>query len=361
MRQFFLLTRRYFDLILRDRVLLTVLFAIMPLLALLVLLITGPNWLIGDSAAAIEQQLLVKLADGGQSATYSVASNSQALLFIFSLAAVMLGLFASAYEIVKERTIYERERMVFLRLPPYLGSKLVLLMGFASIQCLFFLVVIGYKLHFPQDGMLLPAFAEIYLTLLIGSLSAILLGLLLSSISPNSNVVVYLILGVLFLQILFAGVLFDLPGGAGQLSKITLTRWSTEALGITTDLKYLDSLTTTRFIPGIVTQNVSVEVDAPAPDWTPVTITTEMQVIPGCSQAVPVPVVTENALVNTQETVTKTVSVTPDPMDVHPVRKFVLDYSRNAAHLLEDWGVLLGLGLLCSVGTTFILKKRDIV
>ena len=361
LRQFLLLTRRYFDLILRDRVLLTILLAIMPLLALLVVLIAEPDWLVGDAASAIQQQLQDKLLGGAKSAVYSVVGNGQALLFIMSLASVLLGLFASAYEIVKERNVYGRERMVFLRLLPYLGSKVVLLGGFAALQCLLFLLVVGLKLHFPAKGVFFPALVEIYLTMFLGALAAIMLGLFLSAIAPNSNAVVYLILGILFLQILFAGVLFELPGMASNLSKITLTRWTTEALGVSADLEYLNSLTQTRFQPDPVTEDVSIDVDKPDPDWQPVTIVTEMNQVPGCSQLVAMPVVQENEMVTVQETVTKSVTVTPDALDVETPHTFVLNYERSAAHLLGDWSMLLGLSLLFGAGTIWVMKRKDVV
>jgi len=67
LRQFWLLTRRYFDLILRDRVLLTVLMAIMPLLAILLLFIAEPQWLTGDTVEKIEQILQDAILGGDQS------------------------------------------------------------------------------------------------------------------------------------------------------------------------------------------------------------------------------------------------------------------------------------------------------
>jgi ABC-type multidrug transport system ATPase subunit len=322
--QFLLLTRRYFDLFLRDRILLTILLAIMPLLALLVLMIAKPNWLVGDTLEVIQQQLRSKLAEGEKSAAYSVVKNGQALLFIMSLASVLLGLFASAYEIVKERSIYTRERMVFLGILPYLSSKVFLLSGFAAVQGLPFLLIIGTKLEFPNQGIFLPAALEIYITIFLGAVAAIMLGLFLSSIAPNSNAVVYLILGVLFVQILFAGVLFELPGAASYLSKVTLTRWTTEALGTSADLEYLNSLTRTRFQPDKVTTDVDVEI------------------APG-------------------QTATQSVTVQPDPVNVMTPYNFELNYERSTEHLLGDWGILIGLSFIFCAGTILVMKSKDVV
>jgi ABC-type multidrug transport system ATPase subunit/pSer/pThr/pTyr-binding forkhead associated (FHA) protein len=324
-RQVLFLTRRYFDLFMRDRVLLTILLGIMPLLAILILLIAEPNWLVGDSLEVIEQQLQLKLDEGEKSALYSVASNGQALLLIMSLASVLLGLFSSAYEIVKERNIYARERMVFLGILPYLGSKVVLLSGFAAIQSLLFLVMIGIKLEFPGEDMLifLPAFLEIYISMLLGAVAAIMLGLLLSALAPNSNAVVYMILGVLFVQILFAGILFEVPGAANYLSKLTLTRWTAEALGISANMEYLDSLTRTRLQPEPVKTDVEVEIAG--------------------------------------QTKTQQVTVHPKPKDILTPTKFELNYERSPRHLIGDWGILIGFSLLFGAGTIWVMKRKDVV
>lgn len=359
--QFLLLTRRYFSLIRRDLTLLIILLAVMPLLALLILGIADSSWLTGDSPAAISQQLASEMAAGESSASYFVVGNAQKLLFIMALTAVMLGLFSSAYEIVKERTIYMRERMVFMKLIPYLTSKVVPLGIFAAIQCFLFLLVISSKVEFPSKGVFLPVAVEMYITILLAVLTAISMGLFISSISPNQNTVTYIILGVLFLQITFAGVIFELPGASKNLSGITLTRWTMQALGATVDLKGLDTLSLTRFQPDPITQEVSVEVEKPDPDWQPVTITTEMKEIPGCRNPVAMPSVVENELVTVMETVTETVTIdNPDPVEIRTEYGFTLNYGSSIPNLIGNWFMLALLSILFIAGTLISLKRKDI-
>jgi ABC-type multidrug transport system ATPase subunit/pSer/pThr/pTyr-binding forkhead associated (FHA) protein len=360
--QFLLLTKRYFSLLFRDRTLLIILLAVMPLLAFLILGIADSSWLKGDSPAAISQQLASEMASGESSASYFVVGNAQKLLFIMALTAVMLGLFSSAYEIVKERTIYMRERMVFMKLIPYLASKIVPLGIFAAVQCFLFLLVIGSKVEFPSKGVFLPVVIEMYITIFLAVLTAISLGLFISSISPNQNTVTYIILGVLFLQITFAGVIFDLPGAAKNLSGVTLTRWTMQALGATADLEGLDTLSLTRFQPDPITQEVSVEVEKPDPDWQPVTITTEMKEIPGCRNPVAMPVVVENELVTVMETVKETVTIDdPDPVEIRTEYGFTLNYASSIPNLIGNWFMLVFLSILFIAGTLISLKRKDIV
>jgi len=372
LRQFFVLTRRYLDLVLRDKLLLTVLMVVMPIIGALVLLVSDANWLVGDLAAEIEHQLAADLAAGGGSATYTVIGDSQTLLFIMALASVLLGLFASVYEIVKERSVYRRERMVTLRILPYITSKVVVLGLFALVQCLLLMVVINLRVDYPQEGILLPAPVEMYITLVLGTLAATLLGLLISAIVPNANTVIYIVFLVLFFQMIFAGVLFDLPGITNQFSNLTLTRWSMEGLGTSANMAWLNTLTRTRFQPDPVTETVSTEVGKPDEDWEPVTIVTTTQEIevpfqpdpsqPVIVQTVPisVPQVTVNDLVTVTEVVTETFTVEPEPMDIFNEQKFRINYDRTTGHLLLDWSMLIGFGLLFGAATAIVLRRQDV-
>lgn len=359
-RQFLWLTRRYFDLIIRDRILLTLLMAIMPVMALMLLMIAEPNWMTGDTWDVIRQQLADGLAEGKNSAGYVVAKNAQILMFMTALACVLLGMFAAAYEIVKERTIFQRERMVFLKLFPYLMSKVVLLGAFAAVQCLLFLAVVSLKVEFPSDGVMMPAFLEIYVTMVLGAIAAIMLGLLVSTVAPNNNSVPYIMMIIVFVQIIFAGVLVALPGAAGNISAITLTRWTTEGIGISTNVEYLNSLTTTRFLPDEITKDVTIEVEKPVEDWEPVTITQEYRSFPGCVGPIPVPVVTENEMETFMDEVTETVTVEPDPADVATPFTFEINYTRTVSHLFMDWGMLLGLSVIFGAISLFVMSRKDV-
>jgi len=360
-RQFMLLTRRYFTLIWRDRLLSTILLAIMPLLAVLLLVMANHNWLVGDSPQVVEQQLAEAMDMGKESELYSMAGSGQGLLFMMTLASVLLGLFASAYEIVKESNVYARERMVFLQLIPYLASKIVLLGLFAALQIFLFLLVISLKVEFPVRGVFLPAPIEIYLTLLLSALAAILLGLLISALARNTNTVAYIIFGIMFVQILFAGVIFKFSGSAKIISTVTLSRWTMEALGASVNLDGLNGLTSTRFNPAARQEEISIDVEKPADDWEPVTITSEEQAFPGCQTLIPVPVVTQNEMYTVTETITRIVEVDPPPMDVSTPVKFGLNYERSFSHLIQVWGTLFLIAFVSGSATLLVLKKKDIV
>nr|HID13684.1 ATP-binding cassette domain-containing protein [Anaerolineae bacterium] len=366
-RQFFVLTRRYLDLVLRDKLLLTVLLAVMPIIGILLLLISKPNWLVGDTLAEIEHQLAADLAAGEQSATYAIVGKSQTLLFMLALAAVLLGLFAAAYEIVKERSIYLRERMVTVRLFPYLASKVTVLGTFALLQCLLLLFVLSWKVRLPKEGVFLPAPLEMYVTLIVGTLAATMMGLLISALVPNTDTVIYVVLLVLFFQIIFAGVIFDLPGVAKNFSALTLTRWAMEGLGTSVDVERLNGLTRTRFQPDPITKEVSLDVPKPDPEWEPVTVVTETReiVVPcpsGINVTVPitVPEVMTHEMVTVTETVTETKTFTPTVQTIAGERELQIDYTHTAGHLCWNWLLLIGFGLVLGLATVIVLKRKDV-
>jgi hypothetical protein len=144
--------------------------------------------------------------------------------------------------LVRERAIYRRERMVNLRLRTYLGSKIAVLTSFAALQVMALLVVVALRVQIPFNGIILPGPLELYITLLLTTVVGIMFGLFISAIAANSNSVIYLVLLAVFVQIIFAGVFFELPGITGTISFFTPTRWAVEALGSTIDLPTLNEL-----------------------------------------------------------------------------------------------------------------------
>ena len=207
LRQFAILTQRYFELVVRDKVLFTVLLAVMPVVGLLLAAIAQPSALVGDSAQRITQIV-------SESNAYSIAGQAQVVLMMMALAAIFVGIFAASFELVRERAIYRRERMVNLRLAAYLSSKFVVLAGFAALQVMALIVVVALRVQFPFEGVLLPGPLEMYLTLLLASAAGICFGLFISALVASQNSVIYVVLLAVFAQIMFGGVLFDVAQAA---------------------------------------------------------------------------------------------------------------------------------------------------
>jgi hypothetical protein len=222
-------------LIRHDKISLWVLLAVMPIIGIFLLLIGHGAVLVGNSTEEIATML-------DTIGSYTIVNQGQTLLFMMALATNLLGVFAASFEIIKEQAIYRRERMVNLQLLPYLASKFVVLAGFMLLQCLLFLIVLAAKIDFPDSGAMLWSPLEYYFTLIFTALASVALGLFISALASSRDMVIYLVLIALFVQIVFSGAIFQLSPLTQPLSWLTISRWSLEALGTSTDMETLNNL-----------------------------------------------------------------------------------------------------------------------
>ncbi len=169
-------------------------------------------------------------------ATFAPANDAQRLLFMMSLSVTLLGVFASAYTIVIEKSVFLRERMVNLRVGPYLASKVLVYGGLSVLSAALLLLIVAFGVRLPDQGLITWGPLELFISLALTALAGVSIGLLLSALNRQVNAVTYLMLGVLFIQILFPGVLFAMNGALEPLSRLTITRWSLEALGGTANM-----------------------------------------------------------------------------------------------------------------------------
>jgi hypothetical protein len=162
------------------------------------------------------------------------------LVAMIALALTQGGTFAASYEIVKERPIFNRERAVNLSVWAYVLSKVLVLSFFAIFQVAGVLLLLGMFVDLNVPGVIFADFSilEIYISLYLAILASISLGLFISSIVPSADVVLYVILAQLFLQIVLTGTLFPLP--ANPVSYAVPGYWATDALSSIVDLPRLD-------------------------------------------------------------------------------------------------------------------------
>ncbi|MEQ9357087.1 ATP-binding cassette domain-containing protein [Coleofasciculus chthonoplastes] len=219
LNQLWLLSQRYLKLILRDR------------LSLALSLLTAP---IGIGLIVLTLQGKTPLAELD---TLDVTQAPLALrvLFIFTCAAILVGLLSSVQEIVKESSIYARERLVNLGIFPYLGSKFLIRSALAILQTLLIVLVILVGFQSPTPELILWSIG-LSLTTFLTLMATLSLGLLVSAFVTNETEANNS-LSLLFLpQIIFSGVLFELTGFASKLSWLTISRWSVGAYGTLVDV-----------------------------------------------------------------------------------------------------------------------------
>lgn len=136
--------------------------------------------------------------------------------FVLALVSVWFGTSIAAREIIKERAVYNRERMVNLGLLPYVGSKLLVLSLIVGLQCLLLFGLlrafqIAGLMELPGDYYGAPQLAVMILTSMVG----IALGLFISAIVKTSEMATSFVPLMLIPQILFCG-LVGVPKGVTE-------------------------------------------------------------------------------------------------------------------------------------------------
>jgi hypothetical protein len=157
--------------------------------------------------------------------------NAERAVFLIAFIAVLFGVLNGTREIVKEVSIYRRERMVNLGIVPYVLSKILVLGAFALFQSATLLLIVDLFEPF-QQSIFLPVLLELYITLALTALAGLLLGLTASAFAPNEDSANSLLPFILVPQLVFAGVEIALKDWILQIpAAIFPFRWAMVALG----------------------------------------------------------------------------------------------------------------------------------
>jgi ABC-type multidrug transport system ATPase subunit len=208
-RQFVILSARNLAILTQDRANLLLILAIAPLLGLLDFI----TW----------KRSVFSPVNGN-------AAQSMTMLFVTSLVAVMIGAMTTNRELIKEVEVYRRERMIGLRLVPYILSKVWIAVLLAAYQGVAFLIVKKLAVDIPGGWDIL---LQMYVTLTLGIIGGMILGLLVSAIAPSQNMAPLLIIMVLIPMIIFSGGIQPASafGAFGQgLNYISVIKWPFESL-----------------------------------------------------------------------------------------------------------------------------------
>ncbi len=209
-RQFLTLSRRYWEVLFRDKLNLFILFVQSPLIAIMTFLVM----------------------DKDQPRDFAY--------FVLSLVAVWFGTSVSAREIIRERPVYNRERMVNLGLMPYIMSKLFVLGVIVGLQCLFLFLPLKLMdltgiMPMPGEFLGIPQFWAMLLTAGVG----IALGLLISGLVKTSEMATSLVPLILIPQILFSG-LVGVPTGLNKVVGLAMpATWAFDTMKQFSGLKVL--------------------------------------------------------------------------------------------------------------------------
>ena len=264
-KQFSLLSRRYLHLLKNDVGNLLVLLLQAPVIGLILFYLASPGTFNPTSVAycplrsdpvnntgpivSVDCQRVVDLLNSPQGTAFAQqqgkskqallqqailsgsGEDAQTVLFIMAFAAILFGCINGAREIVKEAPIYRRERMVNLGIAPYMFSKIVVLGALCLLQSAIVIYLVNLKAPL-QQGIFLPIFVEIYITMALTSLAGLMLGLAISAIASNADRAMSLVPLVLIPQVIFSGSIFKLDTpllqGVGALFAM---RWAMAGMG----------------------------------------------------------------------------------------------------------------------------------
>ena len=218
-RQMATLTRRYVRVIASDRGYLTFMILLPVLLGALVALVPATKGLAGNPG---------KNLDAGT------------LLLILVICACLAGMASSVRELVKERSIFARERAAGLSSGAYLVSKLLVL-GVISIGQSTVLLLIGVSWRpMPAHGAFLTGvpLAELILGIAVLAVASMCLGLFVSALVSTSEKAMPFLVLFTMVQVVLSGYVVPLAHNPGlkQLAMIAPSRWGLAAVASTVNL-----------------------------------------------------------------------------------------------------------------------------
>ncbi|THI95746.1 ATP-binding cassette domain-containing protein, partial [Nocardioides sp.] len=228
-RQLSTLVKRNLAVVLADRLLLGMLLLLPLILGGLSRLVPGSNGLSLD-----ESRTRRTLPDGTVVDSFATGEASQRLIVLI-VAACLMGTALAIRELVGERPIFKREYAVGLSPGVYFTSKVVVLGTAAFLQGLVvtFLATVGLP---GADGGLGTLRVAIAIAAL--AFTMVVIGLALSALVTSSEQTMPALVGLVMLQLVLSGALFEIAGRPvlEQIAWLSPSRWGYAASASAMDL-----------------------------------------------------------------------------------------------------------------------------
>jgi ABC-type multidrug transport system ATPase subunit len=169
--------------------------------------------------------------------------NAIQLIVILLLSSVLTGTAFSIREFIKERDIYQGERLAGLSAGAYLFSKVVVLSALGVLQAALFVLIglAGQKV--PPSGVVIPgpALIEVFVDIAVLLVTSMLVGLAISTLVTKSDQAMPILAGVTVVQLALSGGLFPLAGVIGYISLGDPARWGLAAAASTINLNVIQA------------------------------------------------------------------------------------------------------------------------
>lgn len=208
-KQLFLLMSRYWKLKIRDRAGAVIMFAQAPIIGIMLWFVFAgqqkavPFWCLGALQELSKSAGITSSSSDLMNRMVPTEDHTAAMFFVV-VSAVWFGTSNSAREIVTERAIYMRERMVNLQLFNYVASKYIVLTLVCIFQCTILLGIVFFGLGF--HGGPLAFLAELVVIVCV-AMNATALGLLLSTAVDSAEAAMSLTPIALIPQVVLGGLM----------------------------------------------------------------------------------------------------------------------------------------------------------
>jgi ABC-type multidrug transport system ATPase subunit/pSer/pThr/pTyr-binding forkhead associated (FHA) protein len=233
MRQFGLLFSRYTKVKLRDRMGAAIMFLQAPIIGVLLWATFGgqtpgvPFWCLGALQELSQKNNMSQSSTTNLLNSMTPTTDHTAAMFFVVVSCVWFGTSNAAREIVTERAIYLRERMVNLRLVNYVLSKFLLLSIFCVIQCTLLLGIIFFALGFNGGPV---AFLLELGNVIALAINATAMGLLVSTMVSSAEAAMALTPIALIPQVVLGGLMVPMTTNPmlSPLMYVMPSRWGFE-------------------------------------------------------------------------------------------------------------------------------------
>ena len=205
-----LLMSRYWKVKIRDRAGAVIMFAQAPIIGIMLAFVFGgqqaaiPFWCLGALQDLATRNPAASNATQNVLATMKTTTDHTAAMFFVVVSCVWFGTSNAAREIVTERAIYLRERMVNLSLFNYVMSKYVILSLVCVLQCTMLLAIVFTTLGFEGGPV---AFLLELVAMVAVSMNATALGLLVSTLVDSAEAAMALTPIALIPQVVLGGLM----------------------------------------------------------------------------------------------------------------------------------------------------------
>lgn len=163
--------------------------------------------------------------------------------FALVCACIWIGIFNSIQSICRERAIIKREHRSGVHISSYIFAHVIYEFFVCSVEAFIVLLVtvVRYIDQIPDVHVITIFPIDLFFAFLLIIFSSDALALLVSSGVKSEQMAMTIMPFVLIIQLLMAGLVFELEGFTEKLSTLTISRWGLNAICVISgaeDLKY---------------------------------------------------------------------------------------------------------------------------